>query len=364
MMSQIFSLFRLRLRCLFPIFALLSLLFLDCSSSGAAPDNKENVNTAAGSVPVTKPITPKKLERYHYWGNYRLERNGDSYQLDTTVNQYRYGINEIRPGILSLNRGARHEEDADRFPPNLIALEFYDTLTHQLKKRVDLGKMSPYKPEQYKNLKIGGGLDYEYMEIYGPDTNCQWPSLPKPNNFISTNQRMPSVFGYNFIGFALAHLADYKVVGWENSLGIFDASGALKAMVKIDKEPSSCAVSKQGKFLCYATYAPRNSTSEPWEDCTNRLIIYDLQRKSIVFSREFPNHPVGILPYVFDPELYQPSSDFGFAVYYEKYKTLFYLDEDNRAVHEYSITNEEYSQVCKQKSVKSILNNKKTSSKI
>lgn len=355
MMSNIFSLFRLRLRCLFPIFTLLSLLFLDCSSSGAEPDNTKNVNTTAGSTPLTAAAIPKKWEKYHYWGNYRLESNGDSYQLDTLSNQYRYRINEIRPGILSLNRGARHEEDADRFPPNLIALEFYDTLTHQLKKRVDLEKASPYQPGSYKKLQVGGGIDGEYMEQYGPDSTCKWPVLPKPDRFITKNSLQHNDYGQHIcIGFTLIHIAGVKVVGWGETIGVFDLSGEQILQYKTDKGLEFCAVPASGKYFCYVTSPPDNSPPSPMDDCTNRLVVYDIQQKKEVFRREYSNCLISMSSYS-----KFPNEELCFQVTCKNTESLFWLNEKEQAIGEYEMTKENWENVRIKKSINDMVKNSK-----
>lgn len=261
--------------------ALLFCLFFTVGCKGQGNNDQQDFK---GKAAVYKSKT-------HQYSNYTLVKLGDEYRCNIIVDSFRYEILEEIRGILVHHREPSNYERYPTVTKNTTLIEYYDTTTHILKKRLDLEAITPYNRRTHKNISIGL-LDYEYMDMYGPDSNCQWPKLPAPSYYYTRNSVLSiSPNGYICVSFELIKMAkpNNMVVGWEQTMMVLDPTGNELMRLAIDHEILYPVVSSDGKILFLESHIGQNTQSEPFTACKNGLFLYDLVAKKIVFERYFPN---------------------------------------------------------------------------
>ncbi len=282
---------------------MLMLVFLLGVSGGCRGQGSEKI-TAVPKVPDSLTTTSQQRPYQpptQQYGPYLLKQSGGRFECEVRNDSILYHIEEKFPGVLIHERSPSNYEKYPSVTQNNALIEYYDTTTHKLKKRINLEKITPYNERTYKNIGIGS-LDYEGMDIHGPDSNCIWPKLPKVTHYYTSNWIYSiSPNGYICVGFELIKMAktNNTVVGWEQTLMVLDAQGRDIMRIKIDHGVGYPRVTNDGKFLYFAHNKSGQYPYDPSEPCREAIIIYDLLQKRQVYHQEFDKYQdVGIL----DPE--------------------------------------------------------------
>lgn len=277
----------------------LPVLILCLGCRGQTNEKNTAVPLATDSVP------PPQQRAYqpptHRYGEYLLKYKPsmDRFEGEVRNDSIAYYMEEKIPGIVIHQRSPANYDKYPLVTQNMTLIEYYDTTTRKLKKRLDLEKLTPYNSHTYKNISIGS-LDYEGMDIYGPDSNCIWPDLPKLTHYYTNNWiHSISPNGYICVGFELIKMAktNNTVVGWEQTIMVLDAQGKDVMRIPLAHSVWYPCVTDNRKFLYFVNNKGRHNTPE--DACKDALHIYDLLQKKRVYYREFDNYKnIGIL----DPE--------------------------------------------------------------
>jgi hypothetical protein len=253
---------------IFLIFSLSTLLPSGCRGQ----DKKELKQT---------PATEKQrfIRKKHY-GSYELNRWGDIFRCEINIDSSRLAIEEVHPGVLVHNRRAIYDYSP---PGNTIAVEYYDTISGKLKRRIDLEKINPYNKKLYPNIGIGG-MDYESMNVPGPFYDCVFPKMPQPDLFYTRNWvSSSSPNGYICVSFVLIKISSPNdVVGWEQALLVLDSEGREIRQIKFSHETHEPIVLNDGKYLCVSSRSSE-TPENPFEPCRPELKIFNLDSGKLIF---------------------------------------------------------------------------------
>ena len=267
-------------------------LLLCLGMSGGCQGQVTEKNTAVPPSTNSAPTSPQLLYKpaVHRYGDYVLKYNPsmDRFECDVRNDSILYHIEEKYPGILIHERSPGNYEKYPSITQNNTLIEYYDTATHKLKKRINLEKITPYNERTYKNISIGS-LDYEGMDIYGPDSNCVWPKLPKITHYHTHNWILSiSPNGNICVGFELIKMAktNNTVVGWEQTIMVLDAHGKDVMRIKMDHMVNPI-VTNNDKFIYFTHNKSGHYPYEPNEPCDEAVSIYDLLQKKQVYYRKF-----------------------------------------------------------------------------
>lgn len=289
----------------------------------------------------------------HQYGPYVLKQMNGVFTGETQNDSAIYHIKEAFPGILIHEREPLDYEKNISVTKNITLIEYYDTATHQLKKRLDLEKITPYNARTYKDISVGL-IDYEYMEVYSLDSNCHKPKLPKPSHYYTRNWiRSISSNGYICVGFELIEMAGVSnVVGWEQTIMVLDAQGNDIMRLPIDHAVYPM-LTDDNKFL-YLTHNKQGS-HEPFESCKEAISVYDLSNHKQVYYREFKDYQSGgfLDPQVVNREIIGLVT----SAYHINPKTIYeviIIESPLRQVKSYKFTPSEAEEYLKLKSFKEL----------
>ncbi len=272
------------------LWVFLSIITQGCNGQGSEKNAQVNSPVPFSNSQQQVPKWPMP----HQYGPYLLGHAGGFFSCSVHKDSAVYNIKEVYAGILV---HTRQRDETLNIWSNSTLIEYYDTTTRQLMKRIDLENSTPYNTGTYQDISIGG-LDYEYMEMYGPDSNCQKIKLPTPTDYYTRNWiRSVSSKGFICVGFELIKMAKLKmVVGWEQTLIVFDAHGSEIMRIHLDHAIGDPLITVDGRFLYFTHIKAGHSPSEPFDPCREAFSIYDLVQKKQVYHREFKNDErVGLL---------------------------------------------------------------------
>jgi hypothetical protein len=260
---------------------LLALLFFtECQ--GQQPEKSKSGNQTLGPQQADSLPIAKTRKQYKQYGEYKLERQQvGNYMAEIQNGDTIIKIEEIKHGILFFYKKIC---SGHYCPTTLDKIVYYDSLSQALIKVVYLNNLTPYNKNKYKNILIGS-LDYEYGEVTGPDSNCVWPKASLPNSYYTQCvHNSISMDSYLCLNFELIKMTNFKrVVGWEQTLMVFDPTGNEVFMQQM---PHECRayVLNNGTYLCLTDSRGLRTSSEPFSSCQAFLQIYDLKTKTLVYK--------------------------------------------------------------------------------
>ena len=262
-----------------PNYVMLLLILMLGMSVGCKGQEPEKRSSQSSDLP-REINTLQQSPKTHHYGSYLLKYSGGNFSCELVKDSSAYIIKEEYPGILIHKRKLN---ETLNISGNTTLVAYYDTITHKLKTQIDLEKITPYNQNAYQNISIGR-LDYESMDMLGPDSNCQRLKLPKPTYYYTSNWvRSVSHNGYLCIGFELIKMAKPNmVVGWEQTLIILDLQGTELMRIKLDHMTTNPIITDDGTLLCFSYSKSAIYPSEPFDPCYAAVDIYDLQKNKLL----------------------------------------------------------------------------------
>lgn len=217
-------------------------------------------------------------EPYHNYGKVQLFRSGGYYAFRDGEREI---ITEIYPGILLYKRKSGEKGST------YWKIEFYEVQSKKLIREINLEQTTPYTKSKFSNIEFGlyGGQDAGHKSPPLPDSNCIYPRLHSPDNYLTTAYVNVSPGGHVCVRYELYKLWKNLFVGFENTCVFYNSKGDKKWGLTLPNNISAPYVTSDGKYL---SYIYGSHTSDNFFDaCQGHITILDLNTNEPIFHYVF-----------------------------------------------------------------------------
>lgn len=218
-------------------------------------------------LPYEEQEKLRPSEPYHDYGKIQLTHSGGYYALRDGVSEI---ITEIYPGTLLYKRKSEEKGSVH------WKIEFYELQSKKLIREINLEETTPYSKSKFSNIEFGiyGGQDAGHKLPPLPDSNCIYPRLHAPDNYLTTAYVSVSPGGYIIVRYELYKLWEDLFVGFENTCVIYSSKGDKLWELTLPNSISSPYVTSDGKYISYiyGTHATDNF----FDACQGNIIVLDL----------------------------------------------------------------------------------------